>query len=80
MFVILKMFSGDSAGANLVLGVTLWASELNLRLPGGLFLAYAPLLVQFVPSPSRLLCLLDPLLPFGFMMRCLSGTILISFV
>ena len=56
-----------------MLGVTLWASELNLRLPDGLFLAYVPLLVQFVPSPSRLLCLTDALLPFGFMMRCLSG-------
>jgi hormone-sensitive lipase len=64
---------GDSAGANLMLGMTLWASDMNLRLPDGIFLAYVPLLVQFEPSPSRLLCLLDPLLPFGFMMRCLSG-------
>jgi hormone-sensitive lipase len=56
-----------------MLGMTLWASDMNLRLPDGIFLAYVPLLVQFEPSPSRLLCLLDPLLPFGFMMRCLSG-------
>lgn len=69
-----SLFStGDSAGANLALGTTLWASELRLRLPDGLFLAYVPLLVKFVPSPSRLLCLTDPLLPFGFMMRCLNG-------
>lgn len=67
------IFAGDSAGANLMLGVTLWVSDLNLRLPDGIFLAYVPLLVQFEPSPSRLLCLLDPLLPFGFMMRCLSA-------
>lgn len=68
------IFVGDSAGANLLLGMTLWASELDLPMPAGLFLAYVPLLVKFVPSPSRLLCLTDPLLPFGFMMRCLNGT------
>jgi hormone-sensitive lipase len=64
---------GDSAGANMLLSMTLWASDLNLPLPSGLFLAYVPLIVQFLPSPSRLLCLTDPLLPFGFMMRCLNG-------
>lgn len=47
--------------------------ELGLRPPTGIFMAYAPVLVSFVPSPSRLLCLMDPLLPFGFMMRCLKG-------
>lgn len=59
-----------------MLSATLWASSLNLPLPKGLFLAYAPLLVRFAPSPSRLLCLTDPLLPFGFMMRCLNGNFL----
>jgi len=67
------VFAGDSAGGNLMLSVTLWASSLNLPLPKGLFLAYTPLLVRFAPSPSRLLCLTDPLLPFGFMMRCLNA-------
>ncbi|CAG2066729.1 unnamed protein product, partial [Timema podura] len=47
--------------------------ELGLRIPDGLFLAYIPVLVSFVPSPSRLLCFMDPLLPFGFMMRCLKA-------
>jgi hormone-sensitive lipase len=36
-------------------------------------LAYCPVMVSFVPSPARLLCLMDPLLPFGFMMRCLKA-------
>ncbi|CAG9101066.1 unnamed protein product [Plutella xylostella] len=36
-------------------------------------MAYAPLLISFIPSPARLLCLMDPLLPFGFMMRCLKA-------
>lgn len=47
--------------------------QLNIRKPDGIFIAYAPILVEFVPSPSRLLCLTDPLLPFGFMMRCLKA-------
>nr|CAD7570308.1 unnamed protein product [Timema californicum] len=64
---------GDSAGANLNVGVTMKCIELGLRIPDGLFLAYVPVLVSFVPSPSRLLCFMDPLLPFGFMMRCLKA-------
>lgn len=65
--------TGDSAGANLNIGVTLKCIELGIRPPDGLFMAYVPLLMSFVPSPSRLLCLMDPLLPFGFLMRCIKG-------
>ncbi|KAL0281198.1 UNVERIFIED_CONTAM: hypothetical protein PYX00_002258 [Menopon gallinae] len=64
---------GDSAGANLNLGIALKCIEKNIRKPAGMFLAYVPVLVSFVPSPARLLCLMDPLLPFGFMMRCLKA-------
>ncbi|XP_047533737.1 hormone-sensitive lipase isoform X8 [Vanessa atalanta] len=67
------VFAGDSAGANLIAGCTLKILEAGLRPPEGLFMAYAPLLVSFIPSPARLLCLMDPLLPFGFMMRCLKA-------
>ncbi|KAL4715633.1 hypothetical protein ACJJTC_006212, partial [Scirpophaga incertulas] len=66
------VFAGDSAGANLIAGCTLKIIAAGLRRPEGLFMAYAPLLVSFIPSPARLLCLMDPLLPFGFMMRCLK--------
>lgn len=65
--------SGDSAGANLNMGACLKAITENIPVPTGIMLIYAPLLVTFVPSPARLLCLMDPLLPFGFMMRCLKG-------
>ncbi|XP_030566325.1 hormone-sensitive lipase [Drosophila novamexicana] len=65
--------AGDSAGANLSIGLALKCIEQNVRVPDGLFLAYCPTLVSFVPSPARLLCLMDPLLPFGFMMRCLRA-------
>ncbi|XP_037293343.1 hormone-sensitive lipase isoform X2 [Manduca sexta] len=67
------VFAGDSAGANLVASCTLKILNSGLRRPEGLFLAYAPLNVSFVPSPARLLCLMDPILPFGFMMRCLKA-------
>ncbi|CAH0400219.1 unnamed protein product [Chilo suppressalis] len=67
------VFAGDSAGANLIAGCTLKILQAGLRVPEGLFMAYAPLLVSFIPSPARLLCLMDPLLPFGFMMRCLKA-------
>ncbi|VVC91842.1 unnamed protein product [Leptidea sinapis] len=66
------VFAGDSAGANLLASCMLKILKANIRRPDGIFLAYAPLLVSFIPSPSRLLCLMDPLLPFGFMMRCLK--------
>ncbi|XP_050677425.1 hormone-sensitive lipase isoform X2 [Leptidea sinapis] len=67
------VFAGDSAGANLLASCMLKILKANIRRPDGIFLAYAPLLVSFIPSPSRLLCLMDPLLPFGFMMRCLKA-------
>ncbi|XP_072931144.1 hormone-sensitive lipase isoform X2 [Epargyreus clarus] len=67
------VFAGDSAGANLIASCTLKILNAGLRPPEGLFMAYAPLLVSFIPSPARLLCLMDPLLPFGFMMRCLKA-------
>ncbi|KFB52842.1 AGAP002567-PA-like protein [Anopheles sinensis] len=65
--------AGDSAGANLNLGCAMKAIELGIRRPDGIFLAYCPVLISFVPSPARMLCLMDPLLPFGFMMRCLKA-------
>ncbi|XP_015118314.1 hormone-sensitive lipase [Diachasma alloeum] len=67
---------GDSAGANLNLGLTAKCLELNIRKPDGIFMVYCPVLVEFVPSPSRMLGLTDPLLPFGFMMRCLRAYVL----
>ncbi|XP_065076519.1 hormone-sensitive lipase [Ochlerotatus camptorhynchus] len=67
------IFAGDSAGANLNLGCAMRCIEMGIRRPDGIFLAYCPVLISFVPSPARMLCLMDPLLPFGFMMRCLKA-------
>ena len=69
---------GDSAGANLCLSTLIKSICLDIRKADGIFIAYCPILVSFDPSPSRLLCLQDPLIPFGFMMRCLKAYILYS--
>lgn len=68
-----EYFTGDSAGANLCLALTLKCIEMNIRKPDGIFLAYVPTVLQFFPSPSRFLALFDPLLSFGFMMCCIKG-------
>ncbi|KMQ94919.1 hormone-sensitive lipase [Lasius niger] len=65
--------ASDSAGGNLNLGATLKCLQLNIKRPDGIFMAYAPILIDFIPSPSRMLCLTDTLLPYGFMVRCLKA-------
>ena len=67
------IFAGDSAGGNLITACALKCIEMGVRIPDGICAQYTPFLVQFTPSPSRLLCLLDPLIPFGVMMRCLQA-------
>lgn len=67
------ILAGDSAGANLSLATLLKCIDMKIRKPDGIFIAYCPIIVGFDPSPSRMLCMMDPLLPFGFMMRCLKA-------
>jgi len=67
------ILTGDSAGGNLVTSTTLKTITNHIRIPDALVLSYAALLLQFYPSPSRLLCLLDPLLMFGILIRCLNA-------
>ncbi|KAL7064841.1 hypothetical protein AAHC03_05235 [Spirometra sp. Aus1] len=58
---------GDSAGGNLTLGVCLRAASLNLvEPPAGALVVYAPTLIAYVPSPSRMLTVCDPLLPTAY--------------
>lgn len=65
--------AGDSAGANLLLTSTLKSIQMGIPTLKGIFLGYVPTAIHFMPSPARLLCVMDPLLPFGFLMRCLKG-------
>ncbi|XP_068856078.1 hormone-sensitive lipase-like, partial [Aphelocoma coerulescens] len=65
--------AGDSAGGNLCLGVALRALALGVRGPRALLAAYPVTLVRAAASPSRLLTLLDPLLPLGVLCQCLGA-------
>ncbi|XP_037236611.1 hormone-sensitive lipase [Falco rusticolus] len=65
--------AGDSAGGNLCLAVALRAGAVGVRPPQGLVVAYPVTLVQAAPSPSRLLSLLDPLLPLSVLCACLGA-------
>lgn len=65
---------GDSAGGNLVAAVTIMAIERNYRRPDGLILCYPALtLSKFRFTPSLLLAVDDPLLPYPFLKMCLNS-------
>lgn len=72
--------AGDSAGGNLLLVTTLKCLQMGIRIPDGMFLAYTPTWLTIAPTPSRLLCLMDPLIPLGFIMRCLKGNFFVEFM
>ena len=64
---------GNSAGANLAVGLVRYCIENSLPKPETIFLAYPSLLCRMFPSPSRLLTLLDPLVVFPYLLRCLNA-------
>ncbi|XP_069802545.1 hormone-sensitive lipase isoform X2 [Dendropsophus ebraccatus] len=65
--------AGDSAGGNLCITVSLRAASVGIRLPDGIMAAYPATLLQATASPSRLLTLMDPLLPLSVLSKCLSA-------
>ncbi|TMS36568.1 hypothetical protein L596_003703 [Steinernema carpocapsae] len=65
---------GDSAGGNLVMSANLRLIELDVkRIPDGLVPVYTPFLFQYLPSPSRVLSFMDPLLHMGVVLRCVEA-------
>uniref|UniRef100_A0A914XCR2 Hormone-sensitive lipase n=1 Tax=Plectus sambesii TaxID=2011161 RepID=A0A914XCR2_9BILA len=65
---------GDSAGGNLLMSLNIRLIDLNVaRKPDGLVLVYTPFLFQYLPSPSRLLSFMDPLLHMGVVLRCVAA-------
>ncbi|KAL4228425.1 hypothetical protein ACF0H5_011472 [Mactra antiquata] len=66
-------FAGDSAGGNIVISTALRAVSYRIRVPDGILAAYIPSLVQYTPSPARLMAMIDPLLPVGILTRCLAA-------
>ena len=69
------VITGDSAGGNLAATVTLRAIAHKVRRPTAMMATYGCMLVKYVPSPARLLALMDPLLPLGVLSRCLAGMV-----
>ncbi|XP_033730762.1 hormone-sensitive lipase-like, partial [Pecten maximus] len=65
--------AGDSAGGNLMISTAMRAASFGIRVPDGIVAAYTPVLVHYTPSPSRMLSLMDPLLPVGILVRCMAA-------
>ncbi|XP_067304733.1 hormone-sensitive lipase isoform X1 [Pseudorasbora parva] len=65
--------AGDSAGGNLCVTVSMRAAAHGVRMPDGIVAAYPATLLTIYASPSRLLTLIDPLLPLSVLSRCLSA-------
>ena len=45
----------------------------NIRIPDSIFMSYSVLLMQFFPSPSRFLTLIDPVLMQPIIVRCINA-------
>ncbi|KAK6173809.1 hypothetical protein SNE40_017204 [Patella caerulea] len=67
------ILAGDSAGGNLIISTAMRAASFGIRRPDGIMAIYAAVLARYTPSPSRLLALMDPLLPIGILSRCLAA-------
>ncbi|KAM9838884.1 lipase, hormone-sensitive a isoform 1-T2 [Aulostomus maculatus] len=65
--------AGDSAGGNLCITVSMRAISSGIRVPNGIMVAYPATLLTTDASPSRLLTLIDPLLPLGVLAKCLNA-------
>lgn len=65
--------AGDSAGGNLSVSLSMRASEYGIRVPDSILAVYSCFNAQWIPSPSRLLAIMDPLLPMGVLAGCLGA-------
>uniref|UniRef100_A0A665VWV5 Hormone-sensitive lipase n=1 Tax=Echeneis naucrates TaxID=173247 RepID=A0A665VWV5_ECHNA len=63
--------AGDSAGGNLCITVSMKAISCGIRVPDGIMAAYPATLLTTDASPSRLLTLIDPVLPLSVLTRCI---------
>ncbi|KAI7798991.1 lipase, hormone-sensitive a [Triplophysa rosa] len=66
-------FAGDSAGGNLCITVSMRAISHGVRVPDGIVAAYPATLLTTDASPSRLLTLIDPLLPLSVLYKCIDA-------
>ena len=67
---------GDSAGGNLVAATTLMAIKRGFRIPDALILCYPALnMSKEIFTPSMLLAVDDPILPYPFLKMCIDSYI-----
>ena len=67
------ILTGDSAGGNLAVGVALKSVISGIRKPDEVVVSYPVLNVKLAASPSRLMAMLDALLPMGLLECCLKA-------
>jgi len=65
--------AGDSAGGNLCITVSMRALTSGIRVADGIMAAYPATMLTTDASPSRLLTLIDPLLPLGVLAKCVNA-------
>ena len=64
------VFVGDSSGANLAITTAMKLKELGIRLPDAILMVYPSTNVTTSSCPSRIMSLVDPILPLGVMVAC----------
>ena len=62
-----------SLGGNLSVSLSMRASNYGIRVPDSVLAVYSCFNAQWIPSPSRLLAIMDPLLPIGMLAGCLAA-------
>eukprot|EP00127_Corallochytrium_limacisporum_P002241 Clim_evm29s109 gene=Clim_evmTU29s109 len=66
---------GDSAGANLCIAICLLCHKFSIRMPTGIVIAYPPLNMEYDMAASRMLSIMDPMLPSAVLKCCLEAYI-----
>jgi hormone-sensitive lipase len=64
------MIVGDSSGGNLALTACMKLKGMGVRLPDALLVAYPSTNVSTSACPSRIISVVDPILPLGVLMAC----------
>lgn len=64
------MFVGDSSGGNLALTASMKLKEMGVRLPDAMLIVYPSTNVSTAACPSRIISMVDPILPLGVLVAC----------
>lgn len=64
------MFVGDSSGGNFAITTAMKLKELGIRLPDAILALYPSTNVCTAACPSRVMSLVDPILPLGVLVAC----------